>query len=141
MDRLDISRFAEAHKKSYQSALTEIRNGRKRTHWIWYIFPQIQGLGYSATSQYYAIHSIDEAAEFLHDPYLGGNLIEISHALLELNTNNATEVLGQPDDMKLRSSMTLFSLVPGADPVFQKVLDKFYDGKRDDKTLKVLGLS
>lgn len=140
MDNPDISRFVEAHKHSYQSALTEIRNGRKTSHWMWYIFPQIQGLGYSPTSRYYAIHSLDEAAAFLHDPYLGGNLLEICHVLLELGTSNATEVFGGPDDVKLKSSMTLFSLVPDADPVFQNVLDKYFGGKRDRRTMNILGV-
>ena len=134
----ELSRFINAHKQSYQNALEEIRNGHKYSHWMWYIFPQIHGLGKSSTSQYYAIKSLDEAAAFLHDSYLGGNLLEISHALLALNTNNATEVMGKPDDKKLRSSMTLFSLVPGADPVFQNVLDKFFGGKRDQRTLRIL---
>lgn len=140
MDNMDISRFVEAHKHSYQSALTEIRNGRKISHWMWYIFPQMQGLGHSSTSQYYAIHSLEEAAAFLRDPYLGGNLLEICHVLTELKTNNATEVFGRPDDVKLKSSMTLFSLVPDTDPIFQNVLDKYYGGKRDRITMKKLGL-
>ena len=136
----DVSRFISAHKQSYRNALEEIRNGRKESHWMWFIFPQIHGLGYSPTSQYYAIQSLDEAAAFLRDPYLGGSLIEICHALLDLETSNATAVFGRPDDMKLRSSMTLFSLVPGADPVFQDVLDKYFAGERDQKTLRILGL-
>ena len=140
MDNLDISRFVEAHTRSYQSALAEIRNGRKISHWMWYIFPQMKGLGHSSTSQYYSIHSLDEAAAFLHDPYLGGNLLEICHSLTALETNNATEIFGRPDDVKLKSSMTLFSLVPDADPVFQNVLDKYYGGKRDRRTLKILGV-
>ena len=140
MDNMDISRFVEAHRHSYQIALTEIRNGKKISHWMWYIFPQVKGLGHSSTSEYYSIHSLDEAAAFLHDPYLGGNLLEICHALIELKTNNAEEVFGRPDDVKLRSSMTLFSLVPDADPVFQNVLDKYYSGKRDRRTLKILGV-
>lgn len=140
MDNLDISRFVEAQKRSYQSALAEIKNGRKLSHWMWYIFPQIRGLGRSSTSQYYAIQSLDEATEFLRAPYLGGNLLEICQALTALKTNNATEVFGKPDDVKLKSSMTLFSLVPNANPVFQNVLDKYYDGKLDRRTLKILGM-
>ena len=140
MDNFDIFRFIEAHRRSYQSALTEIRSDRKISHWMWYIFPQVRGLGYSSTSQYYAIQSLDEAAAFLQDPYLGRNLREICHVLLSLGTNNATEVFGKPDDRKLKSSMTLFSLVEGADNVFQDVLNKYYDGKRDYRTLKILGL-
>lgn len=125
----------------YQTALKEIQSGHKYSHWMWYIFPQIHGLGRSSTSQYYAIQSLDEARAFLEDPYLGKNLLEISQALLNLDTNNATEVFGRPDDMKIRSSMTLFSLVADADPVFQKVLDKYFGGRKDGRTLRILGLS
>ncbi len=138
--KIDLSRFTEAQMQSYGTALKEIQNGRKVSHWMWYIFPQIHGLGRSSVSQYYAIQSLDEAAAFLHDPYLGGNLLQICRALLALNTNNAKEVMGHPDDMKLRSSMTLFSLVPDSDPVFQNVLEKYFDGKRDNKTLTILNL-
>ena len=136
----DLSRFVDAHKNAFQTALMEIRNGRKQSHWMWYIFPQIRGLGYSSMSQYYAIQDPDEAAAFLRDPYLGKNLLEICSALLELETNDAFEVFGAPDNRKLQSSMTLFSLVPDADPVFRSVLDKFFGGKRDHKTLELLGL-
>ena len=136
----DLSRFVDAQKLSYQNALQEIKNGYKYSHWMWFVFPQIHGLGRSSTSQYYAIKSLDEAAAFLRDPYLGRNLLEICYALLALKTNNATEVFGKPDDIKLRSSMTLFSLVPGADPVFQDVIDKYFDGKHDSRTLAILGL-
>lgn len=138
---IDLSRFVKAHKQSYQTALKEIQSGHKYSHWMWYIFPQIHGLGRSSTSQYYAIQSLDEARAFLEDPYLGKNLLEISQALLNLDTNNATEVFGRPDDMKIRSSMTLFSLVADADPVFQKVLDKYFGGRKDGRTLRILGLS
>ena len=137
---IDLSRFAEAHKQHYKNALKEIENGHKITHWIWYIFPQIAGLGRSSISQYYAIKSIDEAIAFFQDPYLGKNLLTICHALMALDTNNATEIFGKPDDMKLKSSMTLFSLVRDADPVFQNVLYKYFSGKRDNRTLKILGL-
>ena len=137
---IDLTRFTVAQKETYQTALKEIKNGHKRTHWMWYIFPQIYGLGHSSTSQYYAIHSLNEADAFLQDPFLGENLVTICHALLVLETNDATEVFGKPDDMKLMSSMTLFSLVTDANPVFQNVLDKFFNGKRDFRTLKILGL-
>ena len=137
----DLERFIEAHKQSYRSALSEIRKGRKTSHWMWYIFPQLAGLGHSPISEYYAISNLDEAASFLQNPFLGGNLREICHALLALKTDNATEVFGKPDDMKLRSSMTLFSLAEGADPVFQDVLDRFFGGRPDSITLKLLGLN
>ena len=136
----DVSRFIDVHKQFYRIALEEIRSGHKNSHWMWFIFPQIHGLGFSSVSRYYAIQGLEEATAFLQDPYLGGNLLEICHALLDLETSNATTVFGKPDDMKLRSSMTLFSLVPNADPVFQKLLEKYYAGERDHKTLRILGL-
>lgn len=135
--QIDLSRFIEAHKRSYATALQEIRNGRKTSHWMWYIFPQMSGLGKSPTSQYYAIKSREEAVAFIRDPYLGGNLIEISNALLGAASNNATEIMGKPDDWKLRSSMTLFAQVSG-EPVFQQVLDKFFEGRPDNRTVFIL---
>jgi len=135
----DLKRYTDAQQTSYETALSEIRSGRKRSHWMWYIFPQIQGLGMTPTSQYYAIKDLREAKEFLADPYLGGNLREISGALLELESSNASAVFGFPDDLKLRSSMTLFAEA-GDDEVFQKVLDKFFDGKKDERTLSILGI-
>ena len=140
MANLGLARYIEAHKYSYQTALTEIRNGKKYSHWMWYIFPQIHGLGHSSTAQYYAIQNLDEAAAFLQDPYLGRNLREICHVLLSLETNNAAKVFGKTDAIKLKSSMTLFSLVADTDPVFQDVLNKYFDGRMDKSTLAVLGL-
>ena len=140
MENFDLSRFTEAHRRAFQTALDEIRGGRKRSHWMWYIFPQIYGLGVTAMSQRYAIQSLDEATAFLNDPYLGGNLRTISEALLQLPTNDPHAVMGYPDDLKLRSCMTLFGLVAGENPVFQKVLDKYYGGVPDDRTLRLLGL-
>ena len=136
----DLSRFISAQQQSYKTALKEIRNGKKSSHWIWYIFPQIEGLGRRSTAQYYSIRDLQEARDFMDDPYLSHNLIEISEALLGLSSNNATEVMGIPDDMKLRSSMTLFMAAAPDQPVFQKVLDKFYNGKPDRWTLQLLGL-
>ncbi len=137
----DLSRFIDAHERCYQTALNEVRNGRKVSHWMWYIFPQIQGLGRSSTSQYYSIRDINEAKDFLHDTYLGGNLTEICLALLELNTDDPTSVFGKPDDIKLRSCMTLFAVISDDKSVFDRVLDKFFEGKKDKRTLKILGLN
>jgi len=134
----DLSKFITAHREDFDTALHEIRAGHKQSHWMWYIFPQIQGLGRSSTAQYYAIHDLDEAAAFLDDPYLGGNLIEICQALLQLHTCDATSVMGTPDDLKLRSSMTLFSLVPDAPPVFSDVLEKYYDSIPDHMTIEII---
>ena len=136
---MNLSRFTSAHKRDFETALREIKNGRKYSHWMWYIFPQIYGLGFSATSQHYAMRSIDEAKAFLDDPYLGANLREICNALLELPTDDAYYIFGSPDDMKLCSSMTLFAVASDED-IFRKVLDKYYDGKKDRKTLEILGI-
>lgn len=134
---MTLERFIKAQETDYPIALAEIRNGRKRSHWMWYIFPQYKGLGFSSTSQYYAIQNKKEAEEYLAHPVLGKRLLEISEVLLELESNDASKVMGYPDDMKLRSSMTLFYLVSDNE-VFKKVLDKFFDGKIDTKTEKLL---
>jgi uncharacterized protein (DUF1810 family) len=133
-----MKRFLEAQEKNYEAALSEIRDGRKRSHWMWYVFPQIQGLGFSETAKYYAIKDLNEAALFLAHPVLGSRLIQIANTLLELDVNNATKVFGSPDDMKLKSSMTLFASLKETDPVFQKVLDKFFNGLKDEKTVQFL---
>ena len=106
----NLKRFTEAQYRDYEQALKEIKNGRKESHWMWYIFPQLKGLGRSYTSDFYGIENLDEAKAFLQDPYLGKNLQEIAAALLELDNDNATQIMGRPDDMKLKSSMTLFAL-------------------------------
>ena len=122
----------------YATALSEIKNGKKQNHWMWYIFPKVLGLGYTSTSILYAIKDLDEATAYLNHEVLGKRLIEISNALLVLETNDAYKVFGRPDDIKLRSSMTLFAEVKNADNVFQSVLDKFFSGKKDDRTLQLL---
>ncbi len=137
----DLSRFLEAQNNSYNTALREIRAGRKRSHWMWYIFPQIQGLGYSAMAQHYAIRDLGEAREYLQHPLLGPRLIEISEALLALDESDPRRVMGSPDDLKLRSCMTLFQCAAPDQPVFGKVLDKFYGGRPDGRTLEILSLS
>ncbi len=133
----NLKRFTDAQANEYQTALAEIRNGRKRSHWMWYIFPQIQGLGVSATAKFYALADAQEAAAFLAHPVLGSRLLEICRALLGLASNDAHAILGSPDDLKLKSSMTLFASLQ-SNPVFQQVLDKFYGGIPDDKTLRIL---
>jgi Uncharacterized conserved protein len=135
----DLSRFVKAQEQAYSTALSEIKAGRKYSHWIWYIFPQIAGLGMSSTAQYYSIRDIEEAEDYLDDPYLCGNLIEISEALLNLECSDPTYVLGYPDDLKVRSSMTLFKVAgKGRYPVFQQVLDKYYGGRDDERTLELI---
>jgi len=134
---MSLQRFITAQERDYQVALQEIRNGRKRSHWMWYIFPQMNGLGFSEMARRYGIKDKHEAAEYIAHPVLGSRLIEISQALLNLPGNNATTIMGTPDDMKLRSSMTLFAQV-NANPVFDAVLQKFFGGHKDEATLRLL---
>ncbi|SDD99914.1 Uncharacterized protein, DUF1810 family [Mucilaginibacter pineti] len=138
MSNKTLQRFLEAQSRDYAFALTEIKAGQKRSHWMWYIFPQIAGLGYSEMSKRFALKDLPEASAYLAHPVLGKRLTEISAVLLSLKSNNATQVMGSPDDMKLRSSMTLFSLVPGAEPVFEAVLKKYFDGNKDQATLQLV---
>lgn len=134
----DFTRFLDAQNHVYRCALEEIKKGKKISHWMWFIFPQIAGLGHSDTAKYYAINNLDEAAEYLNHPVLSKHLIEIATALLVVNNKTALEIFGRPDDLKLRSSMTLFAEVEGVDSVFQKVLDKYFDGQPDTRTLELL---
>ena len=134
---MSINRFLKAQEGDYDVALREIRAGRKQSHWIWYIFPQLKGLGRSSTSEYYGIRDLDEAREYLAEPILRKHLLEISEALLTLPSNDAEDVMGFPDNLKLRSSMTLFALVEPSCMVFQRVLDKFFGGKRDKRTVEL----
>src|SRR5690606_7488607 len=134
----NLTRFLEAQDGVYETALKEVKNGRKTRHWMWYIFPQISGLGFSETSRFYAIKNQAEATEYLNHEILGTRLVEISTELLNLQTNNPVEVFGSVDSLKLKSSMTLFSLLEHSDPVFQKVLDKFYGGQKDRNTVQLL---
>lgn len=138
--KYDLSKFVLAHRSYYSTALSEMKNGRKASHWMWYIFPQLKGLGKSSTSSYYGITDLEEAKDFLNDAYLGSNLLEISSALLEIECNDASKVMGKPDDLKLKSSMTLFALASSKESVFQQVLDKYFGGKMDHRTLKLLGM-
>jgi uncharacterized protein (DUF1810 family) len=133
-----MERFITAQQHDYETALSEIKKGRTRSHWMWYIFPQIAGLGFSETSKFYALKNLQEAEQYLHDPILGPRLIEISAALLQLETNNSNAVFGSPDDRKLQSSMTLFSAVKNSNPVFQLVLDKYFNGEKDKHTLALI---
>ena len=134
----DLERFFKVQEYDYETALSEIRNGRKESHWMWYIFPQIAGLGRSTTAEYYAIKSKEEAKAYIEDPVLGKRLIEISQTLLQVSSDDAEMVMGWPDNLKLRSCMTLFAEVAPEQPVFRNVLEKFYDGEMDGKTLDIL---
>ncbi len=134
----DLERFLIAQQTYYRIVLQEIKSGRKRSHWMWFIFPQIAGLGYSETARYYAIKDMAEAKAYMEDYTLSSNLIEISQALLDVDSDDATAVMGWPDDLKLKSSMTLFALVKPECEVFQKVLEKFFHGEKDQKTIEIL---
>lgn len=134
----DLQRFIDAQKNVYQTALSEITKGRKQSHWMWFIFPQLKGLGRSSNAQYYGIGSLEEARAYLTHPLLGARLIEISKALLQLPHKNAHTVLGSPDDLKLHSSMTLFAQVPGANPVFEQVLQAYFGSRKDERTIELL---
>jgi uncharacterized protein (DUF1810 family) len=140
-DPYSLTRFLQAQERDYDRAMSEIRSGRKRSHWMWYVFPQFDGLGFSSTSRQYAIKSVAEAEAYLRHPILGPRLLESVQAMLDLEDRSARDVFGWPDDMKLRSCATLFACVSPAGSVFEQVLDKYFGGERDDKTLSLLGHS
>ena len=134
---MNLERFIKAQEYNYKIALDEIRKGRKESHWIWYIFPQISGLGYSDMAQYYGINDLEEAKTYIDNEILGDRLIEISNELLKLNTDDLIYVLGGIDTTKVKSCMTLFELVSD-NSVFSEVLEKYYNGERDEKTLQLV---
>src|SRR5271166_3561668 len=140
-DPHNLSRFVQAQEDDYEQALAEIRSGRKRSHWMWYIFPQIDGLGFSSTSRRYSIKSVAEAEAYLSHPVLGLRLIECAEAALRVEGRSAYEIFGSPDVMKLKSCATLFAIVSLAEPVFHQLLDKYYQGEQDDRTLQLLGIA
>jgi len=140
-DPFDLSRFVHAQEDVYEQALSEIRSGRKRSHWMWYIFPQFDGLGFSSTSKRYAIKSVAEAEAYLSHPLLGPRLLECAEAAARVEGKSANEVFGSPDDMKLKSCATLFACVSPPGSVFERLLDKYFQGRRDDKTLRLLGIA
>ena len=133
---MNLDRFIEAHEEDYERALKEIKNGRKLTHWMWYIFPQIKGLGMSETAKYYEIKNLEEAHAYLDNELLKSHLIEISNELLKLNTNDPEEVFGDIDSLKLKSSMTLFSYISDNE-IFNKVIDKYFNGSKDLTTIRI----
>lgn len=137
-DQIDLTRFLDAQNQLYLKALSEIKSGRKESHWMWFIFPQLKGLGHSETANFYALNGIEDATSYLAHPVLGKHLIEISQALLELPGDDAHTILGSPDDLKLCSSMTLFANVRDADAVFEKVIAKYFEGLQDERTLQLL---
>lgn len=138
-DPHDLARFVTAQEGIYEDALAEIRRGHKESHWMWFVFPQVAGLGVSPTAQYYAIGSLAEARAYLAHPVLGPRLTACADAVLGVEGRTAHEIFGSPDDLKLRSSMTLFAQVAPGDSVFRRVLTRYYAGKPDQRTLELLG--
>lgn len=136
-DNYTIYRFIDAQERIYPIALQELQGGRKRSHWMWYIFPQLKGLGHSYNSNYYGISGTEEASEYLEDTILGQRLREVSNAILNLATDDAIKVFGDIDSCKLKSSMTLFDLISPKD-IFARVLDKYFDGQRDNRTVNLI---
>ena len=134
----DLHRFIEAQNGIYKQALAELEAGRKRSHWMWFIFPQIAGLGTSSMAEKYAIRSAEEASAYLADPILGSRLLRCVEAILSVNTRSAHDIMGSPDDLKLRSSMTLFAAVSDHGSPFHKAIDHFYHGKFDERTISIL---
>lgn len=135
-----LERFIKAQEGSYEQAFAEIKKGKKLTHWMWFVFPQLAGLGQSETSRFYAIVNLKEAQDYLEHPLLGKRLVAISTALMA-HHETARKIFGSPDDVKLCSSMTLFAAVPNADPVFERVLHQFFGGRKDERTLSILAAS
>ena len=137
----DLGRFVTAQRGSYEQALAEIASGRKRSHWMWHIFPQFAGLGVSVTSRKYAIGSLAEAEAYLRHEVLGPRLVACAEALLAVEGRSAREIFGSPDDLKLRSSATLFAQVSRAGSVFHRLLDRYFGGEADEATLRLVAAS
>ena len=138
MPDFNLDRFKKAQSRDYATALSEIKNGRKESHWMWYIFPQLKGLGISSMAEFYGIDGLAEAKAYIADDLLRGRLVEISEALLSLPSSDAREVMGYPDDLKLKSCMTLFMEAAPEIDVFGKVLEKFFGGEKDSKTVEMV---
>ena len=138
-DKYNLSRFLQAQEEDYERTLAEIESGQKRTHWMWYIFPQLDGLAFSSTAKHYAIKDVNEAQAYLAHPVLGPRLLECAEAAIQVEGRSAREIFGSPDDLKLKSCATLFAHVSPTGSVFERLLGKYYRGQRDVKTLELLG--
>jgi uncharacterized protein (DUF1810 family) len=138
MGPFNLSRFVQAQDETYTQALSELKLGRKESHWMWYLFPQLDGLGSSPITKRYAIKSEDEARAYLKHPTLGPRLLECAEAILSVDGKSACEILGSPDDLKLKSCATLFAHVSPSGSVFEQILEKFYSGEPDPATLRLL---
>jgi uncharacterized protein (DUF1810 family) len=137
-DPFDLRRFADAQDRVYDTVLAELSAGAKRSHWIWFVFPQLRGLGHSATAQRYGISSLDEARAYLAHPTLGPRLRECARLVGQIDGRSAGDIFGSPDDLKVRSSMTLFARATEENAEFRAVLDKLYDGEQDPATVELL---
>ena len=136
--KFNLNRFLKPQENIYKDALQEIQNGMKETHWMWYVFPQIKGLGFTDYNIFYGIENLDEAQHYYNHPVLGKNLIEITQSLLKIENKTALEIMGKPDERKLKSCMTLFSELPNVSDCFLLVLQKYYNNQKDNKTLEIL---
>jgi len=137
-DPFELNRFIIAQENNYHDVLEELRAGQKQSHWMWYVFPQIDGLAQSATSKYYAIKSIEEAQQYLDHPVLGKRLMECTELVLAIKGRSVSQIFGYPDDMKLKSSMTLFAHAAPSHSAFAQALDKYFNGEQDAKTIQIL---
>ena len=138
MNQYNLNRFIDAQMATYEGAILELAQGRKESHWVWYIFPQIEGLGRSDTAKFYSIKSLEEGRAYLGHPLLGPRLIEACEILLSLKDASMDEVMGFPDDLKLLSSMTLFETLSDSNSIFTKIIELYFDDVRDDASLKIL---
>jgi len=138
-DPYDLDRFVHAQEGDYGRALSEIRAGRKRSHWMWYVFPQLDGLGVSPTSRRYAVRSLDEARAYLRHPVLGPRLVECCEAVMTADGRSASDIFGTPDDMKLRSCATLFAMASAPGSVFERLLERYFNGEPDPRTRRLIG--
>jgi uncharacterized protein (DUF1810 family) len=137
-DPFDLQRFVRAQEGVYETALVELQHGQKRSHWMWFVFPQIEGLGHSETARYFAVTSLEEARQYLRHPVLGRRLAECAQTLLAVSGRSASQIFGYPDDLKLKSSMTLFAQAAGPGSVYEQVLDRYFGSEADDRTLQIL---
>lgn len=138
IDKYNLQRFVSAQEEQYADAISELKSGKKKTHWMWFIFPQIKGLGHSTIAQHYAIESLDEAREYLYHPLLGARLKECTLAVLNMKGRNTKDIFGHPDYLKFHSCMTLFAEIEEEDSLFEAALSKYYEDQPDDATLSIL---
>jgi uncharacterized protein (DUF1810 family) len=140
-DPYQLARFIDAQEPVYENVLRELRAGRKRTHWMWFIFPQIHGLGHSATAQHFAIKSLDEARAYLNHPILGQRVLECARLVSEIKDRSVSEIFGFPDDLKFRSCITLFARAAKEPGIFGELLKRYFQGEEDSKTVEILAKS